>query len=327
MWRRRGRGPLVAEGSLVAAAAEQGLVLDDAQLVVVAALETPVRHGFYLWGPPGRGKSWLMDTVFAAVRADRTSRMHWHRLFADLHSALHRTGHDLDTALDHVLGDSTVVCVDEFHIHDPADGIFAGRLLDAVLRRDVTVMFTSNYPPRGLLPNPLFHSMIEPTIDRIEQTLTVVHLDGPTDYRTLMRDARRTGFPAGRWTTDGLDPPEAREAVDLVLGGRTIAARAARPDRVWFTFADLCERPTAPVDFLALAERFPRWVVSGIPGPARLGRDAAHRFGSLVDVLYDASVTVDFVAEVPLEEFLGSRRLPVDADRLASRLRHLRATS
>ncbi len=268
-----------------------------------------------------------MDAVFAATRTDSKTRTHWHRLLADLHAALHRVGHGLDTAIDHVLGDAEVVCVDEFHVHDPADGILVGRVLDAVLRRDVTVILTSNYPPRGLLPNPLFHSMIEPTIDRIEQALTVVHLDGPTDYRTLTRGITRTGFPAGSWTTDGDDPPEPREAVDLVIGGRPIVARAVRPDRVWFAFTDLCERPTAPVDFLALAGRFPRWVVSDVPGPSRLGRDAAHRFGSLVDVLYDASIPVDFVAEVPLMEFLGSRHLPVDANRLASRLRHLRTTS
>nr|NIL79184.1 Cell division protein ZapE [Rhodococcus kroppenstedtii] len=310
----------------MAAAAEQGLTLDDAQTVAVARLETTVRHGFYLWGPPGRGKSWLMDVVFATARTESKTRTHWHRLLADLHAELHRVGYDLDTALDRVLGDATLLCVDEFHVHDPADGVLVGRLLDAVLRRDVTVLLTSNYAPRGLLPNPLFHSMIEPMIDRIEESLTIVHLDGPTDYRTVSPTTTRTGFPSGRWTTDGLDPPELDEAVDLVIGGRTIAARAVRLDLVWFTFDVLCDRPTAPVDYLVLAQRFPRWVVSGIPGPSRLGRDAAHRFGSLVDVLYDASIPVDFVAEVPLTEFLDSSRLPVDANRVASRLRHLRTT-
>ncbi|WP_285185054.1 cell division protein ZapE [Rhodococcus sp. MEB041] len=330
MWRRRVRGPLVPEGTLAAAAATQGLVLDTSQLEAATRLETMAGQGIYLWGPPGRGKSWLMDTFLAEARTSRTTRTHCHRFFTDLHAELNLRGHDLDAALDQMLGDAELVCFDEFHVHDPADGIFVDRLLDALFRRPVRVILTSNYPPRRLLPNPLFHSKFEPTIHRIEQALAIVHVDGPIDYRTLDLDTPRSGFAAGRWMTgdrfsDRREPGDG-DAASLSIGVRTVVARAVRPDLVWFTFDALCARPTAPSDFLELADRFPRWVISEVPGPDRLGRDAAHRFGSLVDVLYDASIRTDFLAEVPLGQFLLSRHLPVDAERMASRLSQLQTT-
>ncbi|KQU02875.1 hypothetical protein ASG56_18680 [Rhodococcus sp. Leaf7] len=296
------------------------------QLAAADALEQLRHCGVYLWGPPGRGKTWLMDTYSALASTDRKVRTHFHSFLADLHTVLHKNGHDLAAALDRLVGDVDVLCFDELHVHDPADAIFVSRLLTALFERSTVVVATSNYPPSGLLPNPLFHGMFEPAIRLIERSMSVVCVDGPIDYRTVDPTSTRTGFAAGRWIIlrepdpSGLKSPEPREAERLTIGGRTVEALAVRADLVWFTFDSLCVRPHAPTDFLALAERFPRWVIDGIPGPSRLGRDAAHRFGSLVDVLYDASIRTDFLADVPLKEFLGSRHLPIDASRMASRL-------
>lgn len=324
--RRSVRNNLIAPGAIRAAAHADGLTLDMYQLAAADALEQLRHRGVYLWGPPGRGKTWLMNTYSALASTDRKVRTHFHRFLADLHTVLHKNGHDLAAALDRLVGDVDVLCFDELHVHDPADAIFVSRLLTALFERSTVVVATSNYPPGGLLPNPLFHNMFEPIIHLIERSMDVMCVDGPIDYRTVESPSTRTGFAAGRWISledtqpSRMPTPEPREAERLTIGGRTVEALAVRADLVWFTFDSLCVRPHAPTDFLALAERFPRWVISEIPGPSRLARDAAHRFGSLVDVLYDASIRTDFLADVPLKEFLGSRYLPIDACRMASRL-------
>lgn len=165
------------------AATELGFTLDDAQRRAGAALATD--RNLYLWGPVGRGKSWLMATYFAALPTDRKVRVHFHEFFRDLHLAIRRHRNDLAAALDDLLGGVDVVCFDEFHVHDPADGKFIARLLPALLDRDIRIILTSNYPPHTLLPNPLFHTDFVPTIELIEQALTVVTVDGPADYRTI----------------------------------------------------------------------------------------------------------------------------------------------
>jgi cell division protein ZapE len=141
------------------AASAAGLELDASQLAAAEALEHAGSSGVYLWGPVGRGKSWLMDTYLQLSPAPRKRRFHFHGFFTEPHTELHRTGHRLDDALENILGGLDVVCFDGFQVDDPADGIFVRRLLDALLARSSRLILTSNQPPHGLMPNPLFHSM------------------------------------------------------------------------------------------------------------------------------------------------------------------------
>ncbi|MFZ2527534.1 MAG: cell division protein ZapE [Rhodococcus sp. (in: high G+C Gram-positive bacteria)] len=316
----------VAYALFDAAATALGHTLDDAQKQAAAALAT--ENSLYLWGPPGRGKSWLMATYFAALPTDRTLRVHFHEFFRDLHRAIRRHDNDLAAALDDLLGNVDVVCFDEFHVHDPADGKFISRLLPALLDRRIRIVLTSNYPPHSLLPNPLFHHDFVPTIELIEQSLTVIAVDGPTDYRTI--GSHDAGFAAGWWIDPnrierlGLRVPAPDECRTLTPAGHPVRVRRAEDDCLWIDFADLCEKTTAPVDYLALADDFPRWTIGNIPDLRIVGREPAQRFANVVDVLYDRDVTVVFLAATPLDALTGDPRLPVDTDRLLSRLGRLR---
>ena len=252
---RRVDVPFVSRRVFDTAALEDGLVLDSAQGDAIDALLSAGSRGVYLWGGVGRGKSWLMDVYFAALPTERKRRLHFHEFLADLHSAVRRHRCDLDAALDELLAGLDVVCLDEFHVHDPADGIFVGRLSAALFERNVLVVLTSNYPPDGLLPNPLFHEGFVPTIELIERSLTVVGVNGPVDYRTV-RSRHDTGFAAGAWISPGNDiqlsalglhRPGTSERRVLRPAGHPLPAQRVRPDCLWFDFRDLCGGTTAPV--------------------------------------------------------------------------------
>lgn len=314
------------------AARGQAIHLDAAQRGAIEHLTADDGRGIYLWGPVGRGKSWLMATYFTALPTNRKLRLHFHEFFRDLHNAIRRHRSNLDAALDDLLGDTTVVCFDEFHVHDPADGVFVGRLLRALLDREVRLVLTSNHPPRDLMPNPLFHHAFVSTIDLIERSLRVVAVDGPTDYRTTSgHDAR---FAAGTWVTPGSDDqldrlgltaPCPSEHRDLYPAGHSVRALRADPDCLWFDFTDLCGHTTAPVDYLALAAHYPRWVIGGVPDLRTSGREVAQRFANLVDVLYDRDVHTVFLAGIRRDEFTTDDPLfLVEAARLISRLGQLR---
>ncbi|EME18510.1 cell division protein ZapE [Rhodococcus triatomae] len=312
------------------AARQLGFELDAEQRRAARVLGS-TGDDVYLWGPPGRGKSWLMATHFAALPTDRKRRVHFHEFFRDLHTAVRRHRYDLTAALDELLQNLDVVCFDEFHVHDPADGRFLARLLPALFDRKIRVVLTSNHPPHALMPNPLFHDTFLPTIELIERRLTVVGVDGAVDYRT--RSDHRSGFAAGRWLFPGtpararlagLRPPGPADRVTLSTTGRSVTACRAFADELWIDFADICVRPTAPSDYLALTRSHRRWVVDGVPDLASAGAEPAQRFAGLVDVLYDRGVPTVFLARTPLHRLAVGDGMPVEVARLTSRLSELR---
>ncbi|MDG3012539.1 cell division protein ZapE [Rhodococcus sp. D2-41] len=282
-------------------------------------------RGLYLWGPSGRGKSWLMNAFFATASVDAKRRMHLHEFLHELQRML-ATQHDLDAVLDRLLGDTELLCFDEFHVHDVADARYLAALSEAVLRRKLILVVTSNYPPGELLPNPLAHQRFTPTIAAIEKHLDVVEVDGGRDYRTTAGPRGAYLWPgAGR--DDGGAPaalPEdpADEPVPLDLGGRSVTARQVRGTEVRFTFSDLCGAPTGTADYLLLADRFSSWVVTDVPVLVQADREPRRRLCNLLDVLTDRDAHVVLAGEHPPQVTFGG--VPdVDWARTESRLRAL----
>ncbi|MFW0790272.1 cell division protein ZapE [Gordonia sp. CPCC 205333] len=302
-----------------------GRVLDEAQRLAVRALGDPTGPCIYLWGPPGRGKTWLVDTYLAESSRKRVLRRHFHDFFVDVHREIRVRG-SLNRALDALLAGIDVLCFDEFHVHDPADGQYVTALVQHVVDGRVRMIVTSNYQPSQLLPNPLFHSMFEPCIALIERHFRVVECDGGTDYRAS-GDAHRPGA----WLTPGassqlakvgLRSPDPRDQVTLRLSGHPIVARRADSDEVWFDFGAMCATPTAPTDYLLLAQQFSRWVITDVPRLSDAGADAAQRFANLIDVLWEKRIEVVLTSSVPPAE-LAPHSGAHDIDRMVSRLSQL----
>lgn len=193
------------------------------------------------------------------------------------------------------------------------------RLFRELFRRKITLVCTSNYAPRQLLPNPLYHERFLPAIRLIETRMEVLEVAGARDYRTISpRQEIASGYASGGycWPAScacldelGLSAPEPSQRVTLQSGARTLQARAVCGDLVWFAFADLCEAPTAVMDYLALGERFSTWVLEGVPPMARCSVAAQQRFINLVDVLYDNDRRFFLSAEKALPD-LGRGQRP-----------------
>ena len=325
--------PGVSPAAFDAAARHAGIVLDAAQREAVTRLTSPARRHAYLHGPAGRGKTWLMDAAYAAARTDRKRRFHFHDFFPALHAAIFRHGHDLDAAIDELLtspGGATgatveLLCFDEFHVHDVADGVLVRRLLEALAARPVRMIVTSNYAPEQLLPHPLFHDTFLPAIALIRRTFDVVGLDGGRDHRE--HGAHTAGFAAGAWIVDAA-AAEAGDAasagVTVRSDGRDVRIRAMDGRALRATFADLCEQPLGASDYARLAELCDRWAVTGVPPLDTLTAAPAQRFANLVDIASDRGVAVRFHAAGEVDALARGPFPPLDVARTLSRLRSLR---
>ncbi|ANZ39983.1 hypothetical protein BBK82_31995 [Lentzea guizhouensis] len=274
------------------------------------------RRGVYLHGPVGRGKSFLADAFFDVLPVRRKRRVHFHAFFNELHtrisSRLHERG-AVAHALKDLIGRCEVLAFDEFHLHDIGDAMLMTRLLEELRTRRVMIIATSNYPPDGLLPNPLYHDHFLPGIAIIRELMDTVSLDGPIDYRTL-HGRTRSRFETGAIVKAAAVPTT---PVVLEVNGRTITALGV-DSRVWFDFGDLCEKPTSTADHLDLASRYDDWVIVGVPRLETCDREAQQRFANVVDVLVDRDARLTLVSDHTLPEIVGGQAL--DLARTASRL-------
>lgn len=323
-------------------ACSQGYTLSHSQQRVIDCmaqhaselLGTPGKTlpGLYLHGAVGRGKSWLLDGFFQAIPIAQKQRLHFHGFFARLHEGMfsHRDQPDaLATTLDDLLSDCRVLCFDEFHVHDIGDAMLITRLFKALFHRGILLLVTSNYPPEGLLPNPLYHARFKPVIDLINARMQVMEVGGPHDYRSQARTHAHQLFTQGRYVwpatlaqrqASNLPAPNA-SAIALAVGTRHLSARYCEGRVVGFTFSDLCDHPTAVMDYLELCRRFDHWIIDDLPDLADCSIAAQQRFINLVDVLYDQDKHLTLLGQRSLRESLGGDA--IDLARTRSRLGQL----
>jgi cell division protein ZapE len=287
--------------------------------------------GLYLYGAVGRGKSWLLDGFFQAIPLAQKQRLHFHEFFAQLHQGMfnHREQPDaLASTLDEQLKDCRVLCFDEFHVHDIGDAMLITRLFKALFRRGILLLVTSNYPPEGLLPNPLYHARFKPVIDLINARMEVMEVGGPHDYRSQARSHTHQVFTQGQYVWPAtvvqrqvLNLPETGAALTLPVGTRHLPARYCEGRTVGFTFSDLCDQPTAVMDYLELCRRFDHWIIDELPSLNECSIAAQQRFINLIDVLYDQDKHLVLLGERSLRESLDGEA--IDLARTRSRLGQL----
>ena len=291
--------------------------------------------GLYIHGPVGRGKTMLMDMFYAAVDGPAKRRAHFHAFMQDVHGRLHgarRRERDAIAPVAKALaGEVKLLCLDEMQISDIADAMIVGRLFAALIDLGTVVVTTSNLPPQELYPDGLNRQLFLPFVKLIAAKLDVLPLDGDTDYR-LGRVKAHESFvtPLGREadasiqeTWRRLTDSERGEPLEIEVKGRKLKVPQAANGCARFTFADLCEAPLGPADYLAIARHFRTIFIEHVPVLTPSQRNEAKRFVTLIDTLYDSHVRLVTSSEGPPEGIY--RR--TEFARTASRLREMQSAS
>lgn len=289
--------------------------------------------GLYLWGRVGRGKTFLVDLLLDAVGDVPKARWHFHAFMQQIHARLKTLAGQADTltmvARD-LARDMRLLVLDEFFVSDIGDAMILGRLLEQLIARGVTVVTTSNTPPRELYRDGLQRASFLPAIALIEAHCKVWRLESAQDYRLrqltsapvyyqpLGSDAERQLTVCFERLCEGLPCSSAA----LTINDRDIPVRrqATGHGLVWFEFADLCDGPRSAADYVEIARNFHTLLISNVPRFDGGNEDAALRFVYLIDELYDRHVNLLLSAAAdPLSLYQG-HRVERQFERTSSRL-------
>ncbi len=351
---------------------QQGFAPDAAQLNAAQRLQEcflalhegkhrlPIK-GVYLWGPVGRGKTWLMDRFYESLSVP-ARRQHFHHFMRWVHMRLFQltgTANPLQALARELSKDVRVLCFDELFVNDIGDAIILGSLLQVMFQEGVVLVCTSNQPPEQLYANGHNRERFAPAIVAINRCMAVVAVDGGEDHRLHPGQLHQRYWVSQSGSASVLDgvfeqlnagQPSSSEAI--VVGHRSLNVVRHSDKVLWCRYADLCEQPLAAMDFIDLCDRFSTILLSEVPplsAKQREGKiargtedaveqvtagdrelpqlsvhdDGVRRFIALVDECYDRRVPLYVEAGVSLEALYTEGYLAFAFRRTLSRLQEM----
>ncbi|WP_421993111.1 cell division protein ZapE [Roseococcus sp.] len=297
-------------------------------------------EGLYLVGAVGRGKSMLMDLFFDTAEVARKRRIHFHAFMQEAHGRIHawrRANPGADDPIpplaDQIAGEASLLCFDEFQVHDITDAMILGRLFEALFARGVVMVATSNTAPQDLFKGKPGRDAFLPFIALIQSRVEVLYLESAQDYRR----ERIRGLPTWHFPVNGRSEREldaafleltgARhgEPASLQVLGRAVPVGEAARGVARTSFDDLCGRPLGPADYLAIATHFHTLVLDGIPRLGPDNFDKARRFITLIDALYEHRCKLVASAEAGPDLLYAQGENAAMFERTASRLMEMQS--
>jgi cell division protein ZapE len=302
-------------------------------------------RGVYLWGGVGRGKSMLMDLLFAQVAVPGKRRVHFHMFMLEVHARLREArksegGDPIPLVAAALAKDIDLLAFDEMVVNNSADAQIMSRLFTQLIEEHgLCVVTTSNRTPAELYKDGLNREHFLPFIALIERELDVMALNGPLDYRlerlagidswhTPLGDAATAEVREAFFRLTDYPPEDSAHvpSVDLQLGGgRVLHVPKSLKGVAVFSFKRLCGEARGAADYLTVAHAYHTVILVGVPRMGPENRNEAARFVTLIDALYENKVKLFVTAAAEPDQLYTAGDGAFEFERTASRLTEMQS--
>ena len=283
--------------------------------------------GLYIFGSVGRGKTHLMDLFFDSLTDEvGKQRQHYHEFMLWLHHQLRHQGdikNPLDSICKKLAAEIKILCLDEFLVNDIANAMLLAGMLQAFSRYGIALVTTSNVKPDNLYLDGLQRAKFMPAIEWIKQHMQVMHLDGEQDYR------QQTEQQNEHWYFP-INPSSEIHLKDVYFQsvGHHQGSNTAwqlniikfADKTLWLDFNTLCNQPRNAADYIAIANRIDTLIIQNIPNMSADNDNAARRFITLIDVMYENEVKIIAQAAAHYKMIYHGKKMAFEFQRAASRL-------
>lgn len=288
-------------------------------------------HGLYIHGSVGRGKTFLMDLFVETIDPKTIRRQHYHHFMIWLHQqlrAVKKVQNPIDIVIKKLSAKISVLCLDEFLVHDITDAMLLAKILLALEKYNISLVTTSNVTPIDLYKGGLQRNNFLPAIDWIKNNMQILQLDGAYDYRKAQQGNLKKWLTPINTENQNIFESQFSQKVgnhDIHISPITInkrqlniIKRSAR--HIMFEFETLCMQPRNASDFIKLCEKYDSIFMVINAGIESDDRNTARRFITLIDVLYDSQTPLYVLSTTDFENFYLGKDLAFEMQRTISRL-------
>lgn len=261
------------------------------------------KNGVYIHGTVGSGKTMLMDLFYKTLSRPK-HRAHFNEFMLEIHQSLHKLRSEAKPRINFLpfsrqsiisflvkskmLPSYQVLCLDEFQVTDIADAMLLKQLINESFRAGIVMMMTSNRAPRDLYLNGIQREYFIPCIELIEQRMHVYELANEHDYR-VNRNKSSSEFKIKTSKEGLLEQAGVTSVVKLktVYGRQILVKVCAVSSSCVLDFNVLQEGSWGAPEFLTIINHFKSIYLHSVPIFTNHTLDAARRFITLIDILYD----------------------------------------
>jgi cell division protein ZapE len=294
-----------------------------------------IKHGIYLQGTVGSGKTMLMESFYQAT-GGKKHLVHYQDFIQKLHQDIHLIGpQDGRNILGKIAKKyaklTNYIFLDEFEIKDITDAMMIGSLFREFINNKLFIFLTTNSMPDDLYKDGLQRESFLPFIEMVKQEFEVISLNSDHDYR--MREygthKDRIFYPINAANQNKLD-----KIIDDLTGndvkpssievfGRKITFQNTHEDILVTNFEELFMQDFSYIDYIHIVQNFKTIVVKDMRQIDPLSTNLAVRFINFVDNAYFYKVILFMNLACPVDKIYENGARTSEFKRTISRLHEM----